>query len=101
MKQRTENLAKEVETILKEAENSATALSGQIIENAKTEAAKIIDTTEKRIALEQQAAAKTLQARLLEESIQLAGENLAQSMETAEQRQSVEDFMAELAGSKR
>ena len=100
MKQQTETLSKEVDTILQEAEISAKALSQQILENAQAEATKMIQATEKRLVLEQQIAAKVVQARLLEASIQLAGENLAQSLGTTEQRRSVDDFVTSLAGSK-
>ncbi len=100
IRQRTAKLDKEVEAILAEAQQSAEALSTQIIENAKEEAEKIIELSKKRVELEQRAAAKSVEQRLLQDSLQEARIQLAESLSKDEQKESVAAFIEALSQQK-
>lgn len=96
VQEKTERLSGEVEQILASAQESAQALSHQILEEAKAEASKIVESTKKRMALEQKAAVKALETRLMEEAIQEAKESLARETDKHAQKRSVEAFLNEL-----
>lgn len=97
LKRRTANLSGEVEGILKTARESAETLSAQMIENARLEAAKIVDSSKKRVEMEQKAAMKSLEARLLNDSLQEVRETLTRDMNQKTQERSVESFLDELS----
>lgn len=100
VQRRTNNLKSEVEEILKNARESAETLSGQIIADAKMESSKIVDNAKKRVELEQRAAAKDLEKRLLNDALADAREELANTLTAKDQSRSVESFIDELAQSK-
>jgi len=95
-KRRTANLNAEVEEILKNAKESAEALSSQILADARTESAKIVENAKKRVELEQRAAAKELERRLLNDALSDAREELTQSLSSNDRARSVESFLDEL-----
>jgi F-type H+-transporting ATPase subunit b len=97
MQRRTNNLKNEIEDILKNARESAEALSAQIIADARLESAKIVDNAKKRVELEQRAAAKELEKRLLNDALADAREELAKTLTSKDQSRSVEAFIEELA----
>ncbi len=92
----TANLKNEVEDILNTARESAEVLSAQILNDAKLESVKIIDNTKRRVELEQRSAIKELERRLLNEALQDARAELAQSLSAEQQKRSVESFLDEL-----
>lgn len=96
-KRRTANLNAEVDEILKSARESAEALSAQIIADAKSESTKIIENTRKRVELEQRAAIKDLEKQLLSDALLDARSELANSLNTQDQKRSVEAFLGELS----
>ena len=96
VKKRTANLKSEVEEILTQARQSAESLSTQILSDARTESGKIVENAKRRMELEQRAAMKDLEARLLNDSLSNARHELAQSLTPADQRRSVEAFLEEL-----
>lgn len=96
-KRRTANLKAEVNDILKSARESAEALSAQIIADAKSESSKIIENTRKRVELEQRAAIKDLEKRLLNDALLDARSELANSLNAQDQKRSVEVFLGELS----
>ncbi len=96
-KRRTANLKSEVDDILKNARESAEALSTQIIADAKSESAKIIENARKRVELEQRAAIKDLEKRLLNDALLEARRELADSLNAQDQKRSVETFLDELS----
>jgi F-type H+-transporting ATPase subunit b len=100
LKTKTANLSQEVDGILKTARESAEAVSAQIIENAKQEANKIVETSRRRVELEQKAAAKSLEARLMNDALQQVRETLTQEMDQKSQDRSVEAFLEELSQAK-
>jgi F-type H+-transporting ATPase subunit b len=97
VKNRTANLKSEVDEILKNARQSAEALSTQILTAAQTESAKIVDNAKKRVELEQRAAIKGLEDRLLNDALSDAREEMARSLSATEQKRSVETFLEELS----
>lgn len=97
IQRRSNNLKNEVESILKNARESAEALSAQILADAKNESSKIVDNAKKRVELEQRAAAKELENRLLNDALADAREELANTLTAKEQSRSVEAFIEELA----
>lgn len=96
-KRRTANLKSEVDTILSNARESAEALSTQIISDAKAESGRIIENARKRAELEQRAAIKDLEKRLLNDALLDARAELAQSVTAQDQKRSVETFLDELS----
>ena len=99
VQRRTDNLKTEVEGILKNARESAEALSAQILADAKLESTKIVDHAKKRVELEQRSAAKDLERRLLNDALADAREELANTLTAKDQSRSVEAFIDELAQS--
>lgn len=97
VKNRTANLKKEVDDILKQARDSAEALSSQILSDAQHESAKIVDNAKKRVELEQRAAMKGLEEKLLNDALSDAREEMARSLTAADQKRSVEAFLEELS----
>lgn len=97
LKAKTAHLSQEVDGILKTARESAEALSVQIIESAKQEANKIVETSRRRVELEQKAAAKSLEARLMNDALQEVRETLTQEMDQKSKDRSVEAFLEELS----
>lgn len=97
VKRRTASLKDEVEAILKNARESAEALSAQIIADAKMESTKIVDNAKKRVDLEQRSAAKELERRLLNDALADAREELAKTQTAKDQHRSVEAFLEELS----
>lgn len=95
-KRRTANLQAEVADILNNARESADALSAQIIADAKNESTKIIEHARKRVELEQRSAMKDLEKRLLNDALLDAHSELANSLNAADQKRSVEAFLDEL-----
>lgn len=96
VKRRAARLDHEVEAILEQARQSAESMSHQILVEAKAEAERLVENAKHRVALEQQAAAKDLEARLLSDALQDARSELASSLTLDDQRRSVEAFLAEL-----
>lgn len=97
---RTANLKAEVEEILQAARQSAEGLSAQIIADARNESTKLIENAKRRVELEQRSSIKELERRLLNEALTEARTTMAQSMTAADQKRSVEAFLAELEQSK-
>lgn len=95
-KRRTANLKSEVDEILNNARTSAEALSLQILNDAKAESSKIVDNAKRRVELEQRSAIKDLEKRLLNDALQDARVELAQSLTADQQKRSVESFLDEL-----
>lgn len=95
-KRRTANLKSEVDEILNNARTSAETLSVQILTDAKTESTKIVDNAKRRVELEQRSAIKDLEKRLLNDALQDARAELAQSLTADQQKRSVESFLDEL-----
>jgi F-type H+-transporting ATPase subunit b len=93
----TNHLQKEVAEILENAHRSAEALSMQIVSNARQEASTLIENAKKRVELEQRSAMKSLQARLLDEAIGDAREELLNTMTQETRAQSVEGFIHSLS----
>ncbi len=89
---RAKNLSAEVEEILSQARASAESLSVQILEDAKADAEKIIESSKRRIEVEQKAAAKDLERRLMEDALSDARAELS-SMDAPQRKQSVESFI--------
>jgi F-type H+-transporting ATPase subunit b len=100
VKRQTANLQSEVDGILKNAQESAQTISAQLLSDARAEAGKIVDNAKKRVALEQRAAMKNLQARLLTEAVDDAREEMARSLSVADQKRSVEAFLDDLSAMK-
>jgi F-type H+-transporting ATPase subunit b len=100
MQRRTNNLKAEVEAILTNARESAESLSAQILADARLESAKIVENAKKRVELEQRAAAKELEKRLLNDALADAREELAKTLTAKDQSRSVEAFIDELAQTK-
>lgn len=96
LKKQTANLNAEVDAILAAARESAESVSQTILNNAHAQAAKIVESTKSRIELEQRAAVKDLEARLLNDALGDARSELAQSMDSQSQRRSVEAFLDQL-----
>ena len=92
----TANLKNEVAEILNTARQSAEVLSAQILNDAKQESVKIVDNAKRRVELEQRSAIKELERRLLNEALQDARAELAQSLTAEQQKRSVESFLDEL-----
>ena len=95
-KRRTANLKAEVDQILTEARQAAETVSAQILSDAKAESGKIIDNAKRRVELEQRSAIKDLERRLLNDALQDARTELAQSLTAEQQKRSVETFLDEL-----
>ena len=100
VKKQTANLQSEVNGILKNAQESAETISAQLLSDAHTEAGKIVENAKKRVVLEQRAALKNLQARLLTEAVDEAREEMARSLSVADQKRSVEAFLDDLSAMK-
>ncbi len=100
IKHRTENLSKEVDQILQEAKSSAEIISQQILSSAREESGKIVEQAHKRVELEQRAAIKGIEARLLSEALNDARASLTDSLTLSDQRASVEAFLEELTSLK-
>ncbi len=100
LKKKTASLDQEVEAILTTARESADSLSGAILRDANLQAEKIIDAAKSRVELEQRAAAKDLERRLLNDALADAREDLTRSLTPADQRKSVEAFLDELSQNK-
>jgi F0F1-type ATP synthase membrane subunit b/b' len=97
VKQKTASLTSEVEEILRNAKTSAEGLSIQIVSDARTEASKIVENSKKRVELEQRAAMKELEKRLLNDALYDARSELANNLTAADQKRSVETFLEELS----
>jgi F-type H+-transporting ATPase subunit b len=95
-KRRTANLQSEVADILNNARESANSLSSQIIADANAESTKIIEHARKRVELEQRSALKDLEKRLLNDALLDARSELANSLNAADQKRSVEAFLDDL-----
>jgi F-type H+-transporting ATPase subunit b len=100
IQQRTGRLQSEVDGILRNARESAEALSAQMLADARTEAGKIVENAKSRVNLEQRAAMKDLQARLLSEAVADAREEMTRSLSVSDQKRSVEAFLDELPSMK-
>ncbi len=96
-KQLTANLKSEVDSILKNARESAEAMSQQILSDARNESGKIIDNAKKRVELEQRSAIKDLERRLLSDALSDARSELAGNLNASDQKRSVETFLDELS----
>jgi F-type H+-transporting ATPase subunit b len=96
-KHRTANIKTEVNEILNNARESANALSAQILSDAKNESNKIIENAKKRIELEQRAAIKELEKRLLNDALLDARSELAQTLSLPDQKRSIDNFLDELS----
>ena len=93
---RTSRLQTELEGILQNARESAETLSAKMMADARTEAGKIVENAKSRVALEQRAAMKMLQARLLNEAVTDAREEMIRSLSVSDQKRSVEAFLDDL-----
>ncbi len=96
IKKQTKNLSDEVESILNDAKTSAETLSEQILADAQRDASKIVEMSKKRIEVEQRSAMKTLEKRLLLDSIEDAQKELV-NLSDDDKGRSVESFINELA----
>lgn len=96
IQQRTGRLESEVDGILQNARKSAETLSAQMLSDARTEAGKIVENAKSRVGLEQRAALKDLQARLLNEAVVDAREEMTRSLSVPDQKRSIEAFLDEL-----
>jgi len=94
---RTANLKSEIDAILSQARESAEALSLQILNEAKADSGRIVENARRRVALEQRGAIKDLEKRLLNDALQDARVELAQSLNAEQQKRSVETFLDELS----
>lgn len=97
VKKRTADLKVEVDEILKNAKDSAEALSNQMLAEAKAESEKIVSNAKKRIELEQRSALKNLEERLLNDALSDARSEMANTLTAADQKRSVETFLDELS----
>jgi F-type H+-transporting ATPase subunit b len=97
VKKRTANLKTEVDEILRNARESAESLSVQILASARTESGKIVENAKKRVELEQRAAMKSLEERLLNDALSDAREEMARTLTVVDQKRSVEAFLDELS----
>lgn len=100
LKRQTANLGTEISSILGQARESAEGISKQILDTAKNDAARLVETSKRRIEAEQKAAAKELEKRLLVDALQDARLELAQNLNGNDQKRSVEDFIKELGSVK-
>lgn len=96
LKQRTSRLNEEVTDIINQAKISAEAMGKQILDTARLDADKILDASKKRIEMEQKSAARDLEKRLLADALQDARLELAQNLNAADQKRSVEAFLQEM-----
>lgn len=96
IKKRTAGLQSEVDDILSKAQSSAESMSRQILAEAGAQAEKVVEAAGKRIELEQRAAARDLEKRLLNDALADAREELARNLSADDQKRSVEDFLANL-----
>jgi len=94
---RTATLETEIEAIMTQARESAKVLSLQIMNEARSDSARIVENARRRVALEQRGAIKDLEKRLLNDALQDARVELAQSLNAEQQKQSVETFLDELS----
>ena len=96
IRKRTAGLQTEVEAIISSAQASAESMSRQILDDARVQAEKVIASAGKRIELEQRAAARDLEKRLLNDALADAREDLARNLSVDDQKRSVEDFVSHL-----
>lgn len=94
---KTSGLTEEINEILNTARASAEAMSNQILSDARNESAKIVENAKKRVELEQRAAIKDLERRLLNDALSDARAELASQLNAADQKRSVESFLDELS----
>lgn len=94
---KTSNLNDEINEILSTARASAESMSNQILGDARNESAKIVENAKKRVELEQRAAIKDLERRLLNDALADARTELASQLSAADQKRSVETFLDELS----
>ena len=100
IKKRVSALSTEVDGIITNAKKSATGLTDQILKDARAHADKIVETARTRVALEQRAAAKDLEKRLLADALSDARADLTRNLSASDQKRSVETFITELSGMK-
>ena len=101
IKKRVASLESEVDDIISNAKKSASGLSEQILKDARAHADKIVETAKSRVELEQRAAAKDLEKRLLSDALNDARAEMARNLTAADQKRSVETFISELADLKK
>ncbi len=94
---KTSNLNDEINEILSTARASAESMSNQILSDARNESTKIVENAKKRVELEQRAAIKDLERRLLNDALADARTELASQLSAADQKRSVETFLDELS----
>ncbi|MEB3287635.1 MAG: ATP synthase F0 subunit B [Vampirovibrionales bacterium] len=100
LKRETANLHQEVSTILGQAQATAEKMAAQILEDARRDASALIENSKRRIEVEHHAAAKDIEKRLLADALQDARLELAQNLNSHDQKRSVDDFISELSHSK-
>jgi F-type H+-transporting ATPase subunit b len=94
---KTANLKAEVDEILNHARQSAELISNQILNDARSESAKIIENAKRRVEQEQRSAIKDLERRLLSDALSDARVELAGNLNAADQKRSLETFLEELS----
>jgi len=97
IKKRVANLNTEVDGIINDAKKSASGLTEQILKDARAQAEKIVETAKGRVELEQRAAAKELEKRLLTDALNDARAEMARNLSGSDQKRSVETFIKELS----
>lgn len=97
IQKRVSNLNAEVDGIIADAKKSAGTLTEQILKDARAQAGKIVETAQARVELEQRAAARDLEKRLLTDALSDARADLARSLSASDQKRSVETFIKELS----
>ena len=87
---------KEVEAILADARKRALAREEQIIEEAKTEAAHIIERAHKEVLLEKKGAADDMKKEMIALASALAGKVVSASIDTDIQASLVDETLREM-----
>ncbi len=90
----------EANKILEDAENTAKVLKEQIIKDAETQAHKILEQAHKTIENEKKQAASDIQQRLTNAAIEVARDNIKQSLDENWHKQMIENFVNDLSNIK-
>ncbi|MBY0450308.1 MAG: ATP synthase F0 subunit B [Cyanobacteria bacterium] len=93
---RTQNLEKEVSSILHEAQQSAESLSNNILAEAQAESQKIVENAKKRVESEQKSALQALEKRLMDDVLNDARHFLLTRLSPEDQHRSVDAFIGSL-----
>ena len=93
---RTQNLEKEVSSILSEAQQSAESLSNNILAEAQAESQKIVENAKKRVESEQKSALQALEKRLMDDVLNDARHFLLTKLSPEDQHRSVDAFIGSL-----